>query len=126
MNKTQSERHEPVVACQIDLEGRRKLISRQSKEEFGNLKKYIDRLLRNGYEFADLNDILAGYSQKKTAGIESFRFRYITLAGTLIQDDQGIRLLDEFDVYEYRKKDATLVLRNTTIENIDQALASLR
>ena len=126
MNKTQSERHEPVALRQIDLEKRRESISRQSKEEFCNLKRYIDRLLRGGYEFAELNDILAGYSQKKTEGIESFRFRYITLAGTLIQDNQGIRLLDEFDVYEYRKKDATLVLRKATIENIDQALASLK
>lgn len=34
--------------------------------------------------------------------------------------------MDEFDVYEYSKKEATLVLKNVTIENIDQHLENLK
>ena len=70
--------------------------------------------------------MLAGYGRKKEGGKESFGFRYITLAGTLVQDDWGIRLMDEFDVYEYSKKEATLVLKNVTVENIDQHLENLK
>ncbi len=114
------------MSNQKKLAERKESISRNSKEEFRNLTRYIGKLLYHGYEFADLNDVLAGYGLKKEEGRESFRFRYITLAGTLIQDDQGIRLSDEFDVYEYRRKDALLVLRNATVDNIDQQLENLR
>ncbi len=114
------------MAYQKELAERKEAISKHSKEEFRNLTGYIGKLLNSGYEFEDLNDVLAGYGLKKEEEGESFRFRYITLAGTLIQDDHGIRLSDEFDVYEYRKKDALLVLHNVTVDNIDQQLESLR
>ena len=121
-HKTQNERHELTATHQKNTDERRKAILKQSKNEIGNLKRYIDRLLYSGYEFTDLYNVLAGYNRKTEGGKESFRFRYITLAGTLIRDDRGIRLLDAFDVYEYSKKDATLVLKNITVENIDQQL----
>ena len=114
------------MAYQKELAERKDSISKHSKQEFRNLTGYVGKLLNSGYEFTDLNEVLAGYSRKKEDNSESFRFRYITLEGTLIQDDQGIRLSDAFDVYEYRKKDALLVLRNVTVDNIDQALENLR
>ena len=125
-HKTQNERHELTATHQKNTDERRKAILKQSKNEIGNLKRYIDRLLYSGYEFTDLYIVLAGYGRKKEGGKESFGFRYITLAGTLVQDDWGIRLMDEFDVYEYSKKEATLVLKNVTVENIDQHLENLK
>ena len=97
-HETKTEEHEPVTA---------------SHKNPGERKEAISRLL-------------AGYGRKKEGGKESFGFRYITLAGTLVQDDRGIRLMDEFDVYEYSKKEATLVLKNVTVENIDQHLENLK
>ena len=123
---TKSEGYEPVSTPHKNSSERKEAISRLSKDEFNNLQRYVDRLLYNGYEFTDLYNVLAGYNRKTEGGKESFRFRYITLAGTLIRDDQGIRLLDAFDVYEYSKKDATLVLKNITVENIDQQLENLK
>ena len=125
-HETKSEGYEPVTTPHKNLGERKEAISRLSKDEFNNLQRYIGRLLYNGYEFTDLYNVLAGYGRKKEGGKESFGFRYITLAGTLVQDDRGIRLMDEFDVYEYSKKEATLVLKNVTVENIDQHLENLK
>lgn len=125
-HETKSEGYEPVTTSHKNLGERKEAISRLSKDEFNNLQRYIGRLLYSGYEFTDLYNVLAGYGRKKEGGKESFRFRYITLAGTLVQDDRGIRLMDEFDVYEYSKKEATLVLKNVTVENIDQQLENLK
>ena len=124
--ETKTEEHVPVTTSHKNLGERKEAISRLSKDEFNNLQRYVDRLLYNGYEFTDLYNVLAGYNRKTEGGKESFRFRYITLAGTLVQDDRGIRLMDEFDVYEYSKKEATLVLKNVTVENIDQHLENLK
>ena len=125
-HETKTEGHEPVTTSHKNLGERKEAISRLSKDEFNNLQRYIGRLLYNGYEFTDLYNVLAGYGRKKEGGKESFGFRYITLAGTLVQDDRGIRLMDEFDVYEYSKKEATLALKNVTVENIDQHLENLK
>jgi hypothetical protein len=125
-HETKTEGHEPVTASHKNPGERKEAISRLSKDEFNNLQRYVDRLLYSGYEFTDLYIVLAGYGRKKEGGKESFGFRYITLAGTLVQDDRGIRLMDEFDVYEYSKKEATLVLKNVTVENIDQHLENLK
>lgn len=125
-HETKTEGHEPVTTSHKNLGERKEAISRLSKDEFNNLQRYIGRLLYSGYEFTDLYTVLAGYGRKKEGGKESFGFRYITLAGTLVQDDRGIRLMDEFDVYEYSKKEATLVLKNVTVENIDQHLENLK
>ena len=125
-HETKTEGHEPVTTPHKNLGERKEAISRLSKDEFNNLQRYIGRLLYSGYEFTDLYIVLAGYGRKKEGGKESFGFRYITLAGTLVQDDRGIRLMDEFDVYEYSKKEATLVLKNVTVENIDQHLENLK
>ena len=125
-HEMKTEGHEPVTTSHKNLGERKEAISRLSKDEFNNLQRYIGRLLYSGYEFTDLYIVLAGYNRKTEGGKESFRFRYITLAGTLIRGDQGIRLLDAFDVYEYSKKEATLVLKNVTVENIDQHLENLK
>ena len=125
-HETKTEGHEPVTTSHKNLGERKEAISRLSKDEFNNLQRYIGRLLYSGYEFTDLYIVLARYGRKKEGGKESFGFRYITLAGTLVQDDRGIRLMDEFDVYEYSKKEATLVLKNVTVENIDQHLENLK
>lgn len=125
-HETKTEGHEPVTTSHKNLGERKEAISRLSKDEFSNLQRYIDRLLYSGYEFTDLYTVLAGYGRKKEGSKESFGFRYITLAGTLVQDDRGIRLMDEFDVYEYSRKEATLVLKNVTVENIDQHLENLK
>lgn len=83
-HETKTEGHEPVTASHKNPGERKEAISRLSKDEFNNLQRYVDRLLYSGYEFTDLYIVLAGYGRKKEGGKESFGFRYITLAGTLV------------------------------------------
>ena len=113
------------MAYQKDLEDRKKTVLERSKKEYESLKIYINRMISNGFDFENLCSMLDGYPDNSDDH-ESFRFRYITLAGTINNQGDQIKLEDKFDIYEYREKDSRLVLKNVNMNNIESEIQGLR
>ena len=111
---------------QKSLTERRKTILERTEKEYGQLKEFIGKLIRNGYDYDGLRTILDGTADNESKEKTSFRFRYITLGGELESKDGNIVLSDIFDIYEYREKDCVLVMRGADIRQINQALAEMK
>lgn len=109
-----------------ELKERKENIIKRSQVEYRQLSNYISKMVANGFDFDALHDNLSGFSVVQENGEESFRFRYITLVGTIIGKENKITLSDIFDIYEYRDDYAAMVLQNVKISDVAAAVAALR
>ena len=109
---------------QKSLSERKKTILERTQKEYGQLKKFIRKLIRNGFDYEDLRVLLDGYAENGTEN-PSFRFRYITLGGEISSKEGNIELSDRVDIYEYRKKDCLLIMRDVSIDQISQEIETI-
>ena len=111
---------------QKDLSERKQLIIEKSQKEYRRLKSYLQRMIDQGFEFDELKDQLEGRDLPLENNTPAFKFRYITLAGTLVNKGDRIELSDRFDIYEYRENDSQCVLQNVEIKNLEEAVKQIR
>ncbi len=111
---------------QKDLAERKQLIIEKTEKEYGQLKRYLQRLIKQGFEFNELKQQLEGRDLPLENDTPAFRFRYVTLAGTLFNKKDKIELGDRFDIYEYRENDSQCVLQNVTIDGVKEAVEQIR
>ena len=111
---------------QKDLSERKQLIIEKSQKEYRRLKSYLQRMIDQGFEFDELKDQLEGRDLPLENNTPAFKFRYITLAGTLVNKGDKIELGDRFDIYEYRENDSQCVLQNVEIKNLEEAVKQIR
>lgn len=111
---------------QKDLAERKQLIIEKTEKEYVQLKRYLQRLIEQGFEFNELKQQLEGRDLPLENDTPAFRFRYVTLAGTLFNKKDKIELGDRFDIYEYRENDSQCVLQNVTIDGVKEAVEQIR